>query len=458
MLKIYLLITIIILLFTMEYNNEKLNKFLDCGNSNNIAIYMGSFDPFHQGHKEVINTVLDNYCDKLICGVFRQNKYKPNLSCHIHRYRLLKIATKNINNIFILDNTLVDTHINVVIDSIKKNLKNVNLIGIIGSDIYERFINEGKYPKIDVNSFLVVPRADFIISPVIINSKFKIIDKKFFANNKATNLSSTYLRNCFKNSIKINNDDLILDCQQYIKNNLLYSDPLSVIYPILLNKFTDLNKKEIIDLTRPYSGNFVYSINKLNLIIKVFVESNIINGKSQLKTIDWFKDNDLFDINIYDTFTIDNLYFIIMEKVKGNNFKLLCLNNNMTFEISKLIGIQLRKLHDFEYIKPNDHIVQYWIKKLKPNIMYLDFVKDPGLFSYKVHGDFNLNNIIVDNCNIVFIDPESGEYPGPPALDYYRFLSCIKKLENNNIMEEGFKLGYGKINFSVSCQQFFESY
>jgi len=69
-----------------------------------IGLYLGSFDPFHDGHMEVIEVMLQ-FCDKIIVTAAKKNKSKPHLSPYDHRVALIKNYIMDNPNVYFEDST-----------------------------------------------------------------------------------------------------------------------------------------------------------------------------------------------------------------------------------------------------------------------------------------------------------------------------------------------------------------
>lgn len=454
----------------MEYFNEKIQSYLEDINdtskkfNNVLGIYCGTFDPFHEGHKEIIRVVLNNYCCKLLCMAMRTNENKPNMLNYKHRYRLLNLALSSETGVFIIENPIKEIEPDKIIDAIRKQFKNIKIFGILGSDIYTKFLIKNKFSS-KVDGYLIVPRDDFIMDNICVNSKFILINKELFKYNKACALSSTKIREKVIKNLVISEDDLCLESKIYIENNFLYIDFLNIVYEKLLNysTFKNIKKTDLINLSRPFSGNYVYEIcknsdNKLlnNQVVKIYTCSDISEGKSQIQMLEWMKNYNIPTVNIIDHYQYDKLYFMIMDKVEGTTFRNFLINGaydeDKIFRLSEIIGKQLKRIHDYQYIIPSKEHIDYWLNRINLSVPLSsnDFINEPGLFCLKLHGDFNLSNIIINNNDVIIIDPEPGEYPGPPAYDYCRFLGGINILDikHKNIIEKGFRLGYGLENLN----------
>ena len=177
-----------------------------------IGIYFGSFDPVHKGHEELVNVVLNNYCDLIIISIARKNKRKPGLIAYEHRYNMVKNTLDNDRVDIINDASLKDT---------LKKYQDCYIFGILGSDVYNNFVKEERNLMTKVNEWLIVPRQQI----EIINSNFTFDKKTTFLDQtlfKKQMYSSTYIKNCIYNRINILNLPLHPKNIEYIKNNKLY--------------------------------------------------------------------------------------------------------------------------------------------------------------------------------------------------------------------------------------------
>lgn len=124
-----------------------------------IGIYVGSFDPFHIGHLEVIQIAL-NYVDKIIIVPNNPNKDKIFRSNLYQRLHIIELSIEPLlGTLKVLGN---DSRITVTDESIDTLdlYDNYHLIGLIGVDQCH------KEPKTKVHEWLIVPRTNYQL-PVI---------------------------------------------------------------------------------------------------------------------------------------------------------------------------------------------------------------------------------------------------------------------------------------------------
>ena len=176
-----------------------------------LGIYVGSFNPVHNGHLKVINYLLDNnLVDKVLVLATPNYWNKQDLIDVKDRINMLKY--------FETDNIIIDSiHNNYpytyqVIDSIKKDYKD-ELYLIIGSDNLEKLYLWKNIDKILENKIIVFRRGKEDINKLLERypiDRFIVVDDFDYLN-----ICSTDIRNGKENDI----DSKVL---QYIKKNNLY--------------------------------------------------------------------------------------------------------------------------------------------------------------------------------------------------------------------------------------------
>ena len=188
-----------------------------------IGIYVGSFNPVHRGHIEIITHLLENdYLDKLV--VIPTGNYwdKTNLIDVKHRIAMLKLYEN--------DKIIVDSELNyvpytyLILRELHQKYPDDKLSLVIGGDNIISFDKWKEYKEIiKDNEILVIPRDDVITGKYLDKygqDKF-IIVKDF---NKV-DISSTKIRKLLGNKryalCEKYLDKKILD---YIKKNNLYLD------------------------------------------------------------------------------------------------------------------------------------------------------------------------------------------------------------------------------------------
>ena len=177
-----------------------------------LGIYVGSFNPVHNGHLKVIHYLLDHdLVDKVFVLATPNYWDKQDLACVDDRVAMLKFFEDK--------NIIIDTiHNNYpytyqVLESIKKDYKDDELFLILGSD---NIIQFHKWKNLDIilkYNIIVFKRGEMDISKYLKNfdnNKIKIID-----DFKYLDVSSTNIRNG-------SNDNLDKKVINYINKKKLY--------------------------------------------------------------------------------------------------------------------------------------------------------------------------------------------------------------------------------------------
>ena len=186
-----------------------------------IGIFGGPFNPPHKMHKRIaLDLIKNGYVDKVIF-VPTGNKYnKKDLIDVKDRLEMLKIMTKNSNNLLVSDYEVknVLTYTYQTLDYFKSIYPNDEIYFICGTDNLQEIQTWKNYEYI-LNNYKIL---------VIIRDNDKIIDivKQLSTNNIiitniiTKNLSSTKIRNGLRNNEEIKGlDNDVID---YIKKRKLY--------------------------------------------------------------------------------------------------------------------------------------------------------------------------------------------------------------------------------------------
>lgn len=176
-----------------------------------IGLYVGSFNPVHNGHIKVINYLLDNnLVDKVLVLPTPNYWDKQDIIDVKHRINMLKFYERE--NVIIDDIHNGYPYTYQVIDSIKKDYDD-ELYLVIGSDNLEKLYLWKNIDQILQNKIIVLRRGDTPIDEYLEKydrSKFIIVDDFEFID-----VCSTDIRNGIYNNI----DDRVVE---YINTNNLY--------------------------------------------------------------------------------------------------------------------------------------------------------------------------------------------------------------------------------------------
>lgn len=176
-----------------------------------LGLYVGSFNPVHNGHIKVINYLLDNdLVDKVIVLPTPNYWDKQDIIDVKHRINMLKIFERK--NVIIDDKNNEYPYTYQVIDSIKKEYDD-EIYLVIGSDNLEKLHLWKNIDKILENKIIVLRRGNTPIEEYLEKfdrTKFIIVDDFEYLD-----VCSTDIRNGVYNNI----DDRVVE---YIKRNNLY--------------------------------------------------------------------------------------------------------------------------------------------------------------------------------------------------------------------------------------------
>lgn len=184
-----------------------------------IGVYVGSFNPVHKGHIDIINHLINkHYVDKII--VVPTLNYWDKIDLIDIKDRLIMLKFYENDEIIINDtlNSLPYTY--QVLNELKKTYQDLYLI--IGADNLEKFHLWKNFDELLENKILVIPRNNINEEKYIkkFTRKEQFIVVKDFASN---NISSTMIRHIIRHKEKIR-DHLNKSVINYIEKNNLYKE------------------------------------------------------------------------------------------------------------------------------------------------------------------------------------------------------------------------------------------
>ena len=174
-----------------------------------IGVYVGSFNPVHDGHIHVAEYLINNnYVDKVLLLPTPGYWDKKDLASMRHRINMLKFYETDKIKVDTVHNNYDYTY--QVLDSLKKDY-NDELYLIIGSDNLEKFHLWKNIEEILKYNIIVLNRGDNIDKYINnLNGKFTIISDFNYIN-----ISSTEIRNGCRDHLK-------KEVASYIDENHLY--------------------------------------------------------------------------------------------------------------------------------------------------------------------------------------------------------------------------------------------
>ncbi len=194
-----------------------------------IGLFGGTFDPPHTGHIELAKRVLDDFDLSKIIFIpagnppHKQGKKKTD---KIHRYEMVKLATKSISQFEVSDFDVKNEKPNysyITIDHFKKEYPDDEIFFIIGADSLRDLPLWKNYKELlTMCTFIVVPRPGVKRQDYF--TKYAPDDPKprlLFLEDFSYDLSSTELRNKLAKGTA-SNADLPHSVKEYIEKNKLY--------------------------------------------------------------------------------------------------------------------------------------------------------------------------------------------------------------------------------------------
>ncbi|MEG2610576.1 MAG: nicotinate (nicotinamide) nucleotide adenylyltransferase [Bacilli bacterium] len=182
-----------------------------------IGVYVGSFDPVHLGHLQIINYLLSSKTiDKIIVIPTGNYWNKKNLTDIKDRIDMLKLfETESI----IIDSELFRFQYTYqILDELRKCYSNILFHLIIGADNLEKFHLWKNTENILKDKIIVINRNGININSF--DSKNSFIEINGLKEN---NISSTEIRRKIKNNEDVSKL-LDIKVKDYIDNHELYRD------------------------------------------------------------------------------------------------------------------------------------------------------------------------------------------------------------------------------------------
>ena len=185
-----------------------------------IGVYVGSFNPVHNGHVKIVNYLLEKKLDKVIMIATSNYWNKRYLLSIDKRIEMLKlISNKNI----IIDeenNDLPYTYL--IMESLKNKYKKDELYLIIGADNIVDFDKWKEYETLLKYNLVIINRHNININYYL--KKLNKLDKYIITDSLPNiDISSTIIRENILNNNYDNIDDKINKrVLEYIIKNKLY--------------------------------------------------------------------------------------------------------------------------------------------------------------------------------------------------------------------------------------------
>lgn len=441
-----------------------------------IGLYIGSFDPIHKGHYEVICTML-KYVNKIAILPNNPNRHKPNRSSLLDRLNIIKLTLHDfihINKVIIVEENCDEYIKNIV------NSKKYWFVGIMGSDSYNILAGKSQQPKYYADEWYIIPRIDHDSIKLAIWSKpvtFLPTNKFMFQNSSSSSIRNKIYNEL--NPIEIN-EIISIDIFKYIKYQNLYPTKTNVIELIKNNIDIEIEKLSFIK-------DNVVSINN-KFVAKIFFDK--LEFEKEIAANNIMKNVPVIDVpKILKTFNeVGGKYFIILFEYVGKLAYELVKSGHDGYRIGYSIGMMLFKLHN--HVKTN--MTKDMLDKNKKmvnlrKVLYPTHIQDLydnlGVLTL-THGDCSIDNFVVDDSKInllqfddyktymidlsrvsdSYIDEKTAI--GIPEYDYYQFISSVHwKIADEVIKRDvikGFKFGYSQdsknnVYYQFACCEYWQS-
>lgn len=189
-----------------------------------IGLFGGTFDPPHKAHTELAKKVAKDFSLDRVIFIPAGNpphKQENEKTDKLHRFNMVKLATKDIDAFFVSDYDLNNEKPNysyITIEHFKKEFPDDEIFFIIGADSLRDFPFWKNYKMLlTLCKFIVVPRPNVPKEDYYKNfEKDDDLSAFVFVEDFSYDLSSTELR---KN---LTEDELPHGVYEYIKENRLY--------------------------------------------------------------------------------------------------------------------------------------------------------------------------------------------------------------------------------------------
>ena len=203
---------------------------------NNIALFGGAFDPFHNGHHYIINQLKLLNFKKIILVPTGVSAFNKNLTDAQHRINMINIATKDVQVSKYEVNQ--STQITYTIETIKYYLKKYpRLVLVIGEDCFYTFDKWKDWEEILKLLKIIVVRRKSLIDDFLFIAKTKKIDVEenykdfqsrqgncvYYHDGDGYEASSTEVKKLIQNhQIEVAKNLVCTNVLNYIIKNRLY--------------------------------------------------------------------------------------------------------------------------------------------------------------------------------------------------------------------------------------------
>lgn len=429
----------------------------------NIGLYVGSFDPFHMGHLEVIDVLISrDHVDMIYIMPNNPNKKKPYRTDIKHRCEMIRLTLANNLDKEHRDNVIVvEEDCDTYIQTNLKPMVDVRYINIIGSDQYNYVKSNNKTFKLITDHQYVIPRDGHRIHNIYRDKNVTFLHNDLFQLFQHQYISSTLVKKNIHDDD--NYDHLANEVKEYIIKHSIYPS-----FKRFLKEIDSKNEAKIINF------RVIYLPSK-DMYIKVF------DRESFDKELASYEITKKYNIDVPKIIYKYENYALGYENVGSSVRDLIDQtdDSDRIYEIGLIVGKAVSQLHQHSNKKDiNDPSIIFKFKKMIDS-NYLD-ASDLCITGEVIlnltHADLNPRNIIISNDNkVIFIDITkmcegciNNEFIGMASYDCYQLLSSLSfgsygvVSEKATKFQEGYEKGYESfpdkrdVRLDNICKKFWE--
>ena len=189
-----------------------------------IAVYLGTFDPVHEGHIATIKSIVKqlNFDEAIL--IHNMNPvHKPNATPSSDRLQMLNIRIQNESklNVFQDDSGFIINEFgkDLLIEQIKQTYATSEIYEVLGDDAYQTLMDYGQIKPTDNRKYVVMSRSPEVTVNIPDHLKEQVIEAQ---SDVVTGLSSTLIRKKIQNNEGVDAGIMFPEVLEYIQKKNLY--------------------------------------------------------------------------------------------------------------------------------------------------------------------------------------------------------------------------------------------
>ena len=187
-----------------------------------IGVFVGSFNPVHNGHIKIVNYLLDNYLDKVIIIPTKNYWNKQNLEKLEDRINMLKVFENK--NIIIDTKNNNEDYTYSIMDNLSIEYPNDILYLILGADNLIQFNKWNNYKELLKYHLLIINRnnidIEYYLKKLEKHNNYLITRELPNIDISSTEIRKKIKENDYKSLKKVLNKKVL----KYIIDNTLYKE------------------------------------------------------------------------------------------------------------------------------------------------------------------------------------------------------------------------------------------